>query len=578
MSVAMTIRTLMASMTLSLAFLVVGAGGAEAQSTTAAPPDRGGPEVEVLRGVDGTVELISPADTLYREARRALTRREYERAISLFTELRETEPESVHLADARYYEALARVNAVTETLSASDEDREALLAEVERATTRLAEARSLLEGREDREPVEETERLLERMESALAQLVVHRRALERGDTVSLPLTIEAERREVPFSVGAVSRPATTAIHPRVVGAPAFGVDTITRDARSLERAMVLQQAQAGALLSAATAERQVRSVPFSVSRYVPGLFGGLRAEVPPGCDEARLRERTAAFHALFDRDPAILDGLLDDLEAAGDSDPCAAPLRSTVFGHALATGALDRDRVVQALRNEPDPFTRQAALHALRESADPADMELLAEIARTDDDQTVRVLAAHTLLDLPDGVGRGRALALVEARELEARGVVMIVSEILSDASAEEAARVRDLFDQIDDDALRTAILAQLSISPREADRAWVRERVADRTLPAQMRAAALNQASWRGADMDFLLSVYGETDETLLRRQILWALAGSPSAEATEALIQAYRESDDPELRSAAVNALTQRDDERADAALRAILRGEDP
>ncbi|TVP60051.1 MAG: hypothetical protein EA351_01020 [Gemmatimonadales bacterium] len=517
--------------------MAVGAGGAEAQSSD-------GPDIGDRFGEVAAIDRLTPADTLYREARRALTRREYERAITLFTELRQSEPESIHLADALYYEALARVQAVSETFSSSDVDRDALLAEVMEASDRLEEARSLLAGRETREPVEETARLRLRVESVLAELAVHRRMLERGDTVSLPLRIEAERREVPFTVGTVSRTGAVT--------------------------------DASVLRGATSTESRLAYVPFSVARVT--REDGSPSELPADCDPARLRERVTVFYTLFDRDPAILDDVLEELESAGEADACAMPLRSTVLGHALATGALDRDRVVQAVRNEPDPFTRRAALHAIREWGDPEDRDLLFEIARTDDDQTVRLLAAHTLLELPDGAGRDRALSLVEEGELEPRGVALIISDILKDASADEAARIRTLFETADDDHLRTTILAQLSTSPREADRAWVRERVGDRTLPAQMRAAALNQASWRGADMDFLLSVYRDTDETLLRRQILWALAGSPSQEATDALIRAYRESDSDELRSATVNALTQRDDERAHAALRAILRGEDP
>ncbi|MEZ4414375.1 MAG: HEAT repeat domain-containing protein [Gemmatimonadota bacterium] len=49
-----------------------------------------------------------PGDTLYRRARNALNRREYEVAAASFSDLRRRYPESAFVADAYYYEAFAR--------------------------------------------------------------------------------------------------------------------------------------------------------------------------------------------------------------------------------------------------------------------------------------------------------------------------------------------------------------------------------------------------------------------------------------------------------------------------------------
>lgn len=84
-------------------------------------------------GIQTALETVfpqDPGDELYRQARRALQREEYQEAARLFQELRQRHARSAYVGDSYYFEALARY-------------REASMENLDRARVLLAEQRDL---------------------------------------------------------------------------------------------------------------------------------------------------------------------------------------------------------------------------------------------------------------------------------------------------------------------------------------------------------------------------------------------------------------------------------------------------
>ena len=522
-------------------------GVVQGQPTSEAPPVEASPAEAPLAGAVLASSVETPSDTLYRAARAALSAGDHQRAIELFERLRETEPESVHLPEARYYEARALFErAMAEFRERDPSADELATADFERALARLSEAQALAEARSDPDdaarPVErEMERLRYQLREA-TELVAGARVAGRAD------------RATEVAMG----------------------DTLQR---TLARVRAATGASTSAPFSVSRVSRAGGESPLAY-RVHELRFRPWQEATPEGCDADALADRRTALHGLISRDPEIVVEILQELGEAEAFDPCAAPLRETALHFVRRAGDLPEGMLERLILEDPSAVVRATAVYLLRTVEPPEEvpLELLARVVRGDEDTRVRIAALHGLVDEVSPERRALVWGMLEDDVVEGDERGAAIAYLLQTRLPEEGARFRTLFEVDGDARARSMILAEFAVSEREEDRRWVRERVADRDLPVELRAMALNQAGWRGADMDFLYDLYRESDETTLRRQVLWAAAGSPAPEATGFLIRAYRVTTDSALREAALNALGQRDDEQATAALRAILRGEDP
>jgi len=86
---------------IGLTALVVGAGGGTAQAS----PELAASGLAAPRRAGGL--QAAPGDSLYREARDALNRGRFQRAATLFREVRQDHPDSPYAGDAHYFEAFA---------------------------------------------------------------------------------------------------------------------------------------------------------------------------------------------------------------------------------------------------------------------------------------------------------------------------------------------------------------------------------------------------------------------------------------------------------------------------------------
>jgi HEAT repeat protein len=409
-------------------------------------------------------------DTIYRAARRALTESQYRRAIELFEQSLDEEPE--YSAEALYYQALSYYRMG----GRSNYDRA------------LAKLDAQMERYPDAASYGDAEELMVRIEGELAR---------RGDAQAAErLAREADRL-------------------------AWEIDQeVDQDAEREAEIKVM------ALHSLIMADPE---------KAIPYLSKVLQNRTP---ETAELRGQ-AVFILGQQESDETLDLMLDVVR--NDPDP-------EVKAHAAFwLSQVDDPRAIDAtieILNDPtvDEDLKGQAVFALGQTDDPRAGQILRDYAsRSDVDPEVRAMAVHGLAQRP---------------------------------SQENAALLKQLFDDVDDAEVRGQILFALSQMPDAVDGDWLLAIFSDPSEDPEIRELALFMAGQSGnVDARVLGQMYDDTDDTEMKGIILFTLTRVDSDAAFEKMLDIARNEEDPELREQAVFWIGQSGDPRAQDVLLEIL-----
>ncbi len=409
-------------------------------------------------------------DTIYRAARRALNESQYRRAIELFEQSLDEEPE--YSAEALYYQALSYYRMG----GRSNYDRA------------LAKLDAQMERYPDAASYGDAEELMVRIEGELAR---------RGDAQA------AER--------------------------------LAREADRLDWEIdqeVDQDAEREAEIKAMALHSLIMADP---EKAIPYLSKVLQNRTP---ETAELRGQ-AVFILGQQESDETLDLMLDVVR--NDPDP-------EVKAHAAFwLSQVDDPRAIDAtieILNDPtvDEDLKGQAVFALGQTDDPRAGQILRDYAsRSDVDPEVRAMAVHGLAQRP---------------------------------SQENAALLKQLFNDVDDPEVRGQILFALSQMPDAVDGDWLLAIFSDPSEDPEIRELALFMAGQSGnVDARVLSQMYDDTDDTEMKGNILFTLTRVDSDAAFEKMLDIARNEEDPELREQAVFWIGQSGDPRAQDVLLEIL-----
>ena len=445
----------------------------------------------------------SREDDVYRRAREAVARGQFERAADLFAQLRDQYPNSQYAADSYYWQAFAmyRMEALRDALSVLETQLQDYPAD------RISEdARDL-------------------------QLRIRSMLGQRGDAQ------EAE---------AALRAAEAALM----------TQRMMQDA-NLNRAMMAAE-QALARSEMITDQASQRAM---MAMEIAALRAG--GDLGEGCegDEVRLAALQAVMQMEAERALPLLRGVLEQ------RDECSVVLRKqAIFVLGQLDPADVEDLIIDAARSDPDPGVQEAAVFWLSSVGSDAAVTALSDILASSDNPVLQENAIFALSqhmgDRAADLLRAYALDAGRSERVREKAIFWLSQN----PDYAEAEFFMELYASLDEPALKDHVFHTVS-QMGDADAAdWVLERALDPDEDIGLRKQALFWAGQhRAIELDRLRGLYERLDDRQMKEQLIFLYGQREEPERVDRLIEIVRSEEDPELRTRAIFWLGQTGDERA-------------
>jgi len=291
------------------------------------------------------------------------------------------------------------------------------------------------------------------------------------------------------------------------------------------------------------------------------------------CDREERNVKIEALTALARLDPTAANPVLR--QVLENRDACSAPIRRQVIS--LISRRNDPASVaqlVQVARTDPDADTRAEAVRALGRMDDDAALTALEEFLRTSTDSRLQREAAATLARSSNPRAQSAMRALIERRDVEERLRISAISG-LGDRQALSTDAWKSMYDRVDTDELKQAVIYALAKTGTAEAQTSLLAIARNPAEPYAARLAAISRIR-STAPISDLYTLLQSADSRSMRLSIVSGLNARKEPEATDRLIEIAKTSTDPEVRSAAIRALTQnsrKDDPRVVKAIGEIL-----
>lgn len=461
-----------------------------------------------------------PADSVYRAAREAMNRREYERAARLFHQVWHRHPRSAYAPDAPYWEAFNRYRL------GDTRDLERALELLELQAERYADAATRGNG--------DAESLRTRVAGVLAR---------RGDADAAE-SIVAMANEVAGMGARIGAEVSARMEVMAEEMAVRGEIMGEQLARIAEEGVVIGMAMGGQVASS--------DIPQHCREQVEGQLAALNALI----------------HMSSDRAMPVLERVMER------RDECSTALRRrAMFLVAEQDSPESIDVLLTAARTDPDVEVRRQAVFWLSEVDDPRVVEALDAFLTESQDDKVRERAIFALSqhDTPAARRILRRVARDETMpgELRQKAIFWLGTE----GGAEDLDFLKRMFGRYADRGVNERILFTVGQAERAEDARWLLDIAADPDVDVELRRTAIFWAAEAGASAATLGELYGRLDDRKLKERILFGLSESGQPAAVDKLIEIVRTEEDSELRKKAIFWLGNSDDPRAADVLMEVL-----
>jgi HEAT repeat protein len=289
------------------------------------------------------------------------------------------------------------------------------------------------------------------------------------------------------------------------------------------------------------------------------------------CDKEEQAVQSEAMNALSRSDAANVNELITRVLARRDE--CSIPLRRTaVF---LVGNRRDAQAVTilsGVARNDPAKQVQSEAINVLGRLPSDDAAAVLEEIARSTDEEIQRA-AVRALVRHPSSRARSYVRNLVDSDAVSERVRSDALSAFNADrATAEDVAWLRALYAKVQSPTLKSrALSAIVRIGGPDVDQ-WLVSIASSETERSELRATAMRRI---GASMSItdLGRLYDQATQQRFRREIISVLGKRTEDASTDKLIEIVKNGTDPSLRTAAIRAITEKDNARATQLLLEII-----
>ena len=450
------------------------------------------------------------ADTLWRDARTALNRGDYERAASLFREIRVSHAGSRHAADAPYWEAFA--------IYRTGDER------------RFRTALEVLQLQRERWPDAST-----RGDARTLEIRIKGRLAQGGDADAAGDVAERARE-----IADADEEVREAREPE-------------REAREAER----EGAQSARERARETADRDRARGSRSSSA---------------SCGDEEEDDRVAALNALLQMSPDRAVPILRRVLQRRDA--CSEVLRrKAVFLVAQKVTAETEDILLGAMRNDPDAEVREQAVFWLSQVPTEKAVDALEQILFTSKDSNIREKALFALSQhrSPRGGAILRDVARSDSMPSDVREKAIFW--IGQRRSAENATFLRDLYSRLRSEELKEKVLFSVSQMRGEGSEKWLTDIAADSRESIEMRKKALFWAGQTGMAATDLVAMYDRLTDPEMKDQTIFVLSQKRDRAAVDKLMSIAKTEKDRELRKKAVFWLSQSRDPRVAEFLESLI-----
>lgn len=467
------------------------------------------PAADLHTSADGPLPLASvltgwlndqttPADSLHRAGQSALTRREYQRAVDTYRDLRRRYPRSPRVADAYYWEAFA-----LHRLGGS---------------TNLRVARERLQTQERDHPNAAT------MRDARSLRIRVERDLANGGDAEARAWLDQRAERVDVTAASPATPATPATPPSAAEATTARAERARaggRDAAPNGCDQARFDEQAMAVQALFTMDRN-RSVP---------ILRRLMARRDP-CAAPLRRQAIFILSQHAGDDPEIVPTLLDVVR----NDPDREVKRSALFALGQTGNSAAVPALAEILRNSNDEELQRGAIFALSQTSDDRGTAILREyVQRTD---VPDELVGHAVLFLGQkGAAEAAFLRQVYPRLRSEQARKMVMMTLAQTGDAENARWLMDrVLDRNEEMEIRKSALFFVGTQSNAVDTRQI-VGLYSPNLDVEMRRQILFVLSQRRepAAIDKLLDVARNDPDRELRKQAIFWLGQSGDPRAAE-------------------------------------------
>jgi len=289
------------------------------------------------------------------------------------------------------------------------------------------------------------------------------------------------------------------------------------------------------------------------------------------CDREEQAVQAEAMNALSRSDAGNVNDLITRVLAR--KDECAIPLRRT----AVFLVGQRRDAQAVAIlsgvaRNDPSVDVRVSAIEIIGRLPNEEGVTVLEELVRSDNERVQRS-AIRALVRHPSARARTSVRSLVERDDVSER----VRSDALGafnaeQATADDVAWLRALYAKVTTPSLRARTMSAIvRVGGPEVD-AWLITVARDDNQPSEIRSSAMRRIGETLPVAD-LGRLYDTATQQRFRSEIITVLGKRKEDAAADKLIDIVKNGTDPSLRTAAIRAITNKNDPRATQLLLEII-----
>ena len=297
------------------------------------------------------------------------------------------------------------------------------------------------------------------------------------------------------------------------------------------------------------------------------------------CDKEDLAVRIEALSALSQMDAEAALPVLRRVLAR--RDPCSASLRRRalyILGRRTeqpGTASSTAELLLDVARNDPVADARAEAAAWIGKLPGDASINALEELLRTSEDERTQRAAVRALSSSEHPRSRQALRAIIERADAPERLRLEAIATFDRDkATPEDAAYLRTLYPRLTNAKLRERALAAIARVPGAESQQFLVAVARNPEESVSLRSTAISRLMrMEGARAADVTRLYDQTDDRRLREQLIAAYARGEAPEYTDKLLDIARTGTDPQLRRAAINHLSKKNDPRTTKLLLEII-----
>ena len=288
------------------------------------------------------------------------------------------------------------------------------------------------------------------------------------------------------------------------------------------------------------------------------------------CDPEEMAVKAEALGALGQMDAASAMPVVKKILARRDE--CTKELRRrALYVVGRQNGPEATSIILDVARNDTESSIRAEAMRWLPRVAGDNAVPQLEEMLRTSTDEATQRSIVNTLNAMDSERSRRAVRAIIERADASERVRQEAISSFLRERNdrqptSEDQNYIRGLYSKLESARLRDAVLQSLSRVESTENQQFMMGIVRNQNETPSLRAAALSRLGrMESVSVADIAKVYDVADTRSLREQVIYGLSQRKENQAVEKIIEIARKDTDPQIRRAAINALSRSNNELA-------------